>query len=137
MALASCSSFKDRRFWSSFTSACSIAFWSWLWIMKSSRRLAMSSSRSVTCSIPRRSSDSSSACWYVNYKLLFHEITMRDHTLYSRYVTSEGRGLTYPVQQAELLILSLHLTRLPVLVDFDPGNWCRSTFDTGTLKQHK
>lgn len=63
VALASCSSRTASMFWSSITSACSVAFWSWLWMMKSSRRFAMSSSHSVTLSIPRRSSDSSWACW--------------------------------------------------------------------------
>lgn len=45
-------------------------------------------------------------------------------------------GLTYSIQHAELLNLSLHLTWLPVVADFDPGNWCRWTFDTATLKQY-
>lgn len=97
VALASCSSLKASRFWSSFTSACSIAFWSWLWIMKSSSRFAISSSRSVTCSIPRRSSDSSWACWYVTYKLTFHDITMISYTMHPELCYFRRFDIPYPV----------------------------------------
>lgn len=135
VALASCSSFTARRFFRSVTSASSIAFWSWLWMMKSSRRLAMSSSRSVTCSIPRRSSASSWACWCADYKLTCNEIVRLNFRQYFWWTFWWlKQHFLYPVYKMYLPILALHLTWLPVLVDLDPGNWLIKAFDAHILK---
>lgn len=73
VALASCSSRMANRLRRSWTSACSCVFWSWLRTMKSSNRLAISSSRSVTCSTPKRSSANSCA-FYGTPQLCQHSV---------------------------------------------------------------
>ncbi|TNN32407.1 hypothetical protein EYF80_057436 [Liparis tanakae] len=90
--------------------------------MKSSRRLAMSSSRSVTCSTPRRSSASSSACCDTkrNTRLCLCFL----HSLVDRSPVTHA----YPIEYVELLVLRLHRAGLPVVADFDPGNRRRQSF---------
>lgn len=47
------------------------------------------------------------------------------------------RGETYPVQDIQLLVHGLHLTGLPVLTDFNPGNWFVRTFDAPVLDEQQ
>ena len=58
---------------------------------------------------------------------------MKVQSIVMSNVPKRVTGPTYPVQYAELLVLGLHLVGLPVVVDFDPGNW----FVLASLKDQK